>query len=128
MTKCLHSNLVVKDATAFKRSRFASRFPSLQIDVFEREVYMTDEPVDEDINKFLKDVARHAEAKSWIKVNDLDERVTFVYVFSGDGSFVAESIEYEPDDDPDEFLPDDIESVTTHDDVSPSDGGKGEYI
>ena len=102
---------MIKDGTAFKRSRFASRFPFLEIEVFEKEVFVTDEPISGDVEKFINGVAKHAMKDSWIKVNDIDEKKTIIHRSDGDGSFTTDEVEYDPADEPDEFIPDDVEFI-----------------
>lgn len=108
-----------------------SRFPSLGIDMFEREVYFTCEPITDDIKKFVESIAKHAESGSWLTVNDIDTKESVVYLFDGNGSYTSEQFTYDREDEPDEFIPDDIESMDISpidDGVLPSDGDKGEYI
>jgi len=107
----IHAHVTVKDETAFKRSRFTSRFPFLEIELFEKDVYVTDGPVVDDITKFVNGIAKHVTKGSWIGMDDLDEKKTIVYRFDGDGSFVTIDVEYDPTDQPDEYMPDDIEFV-----------------
>lgn len=102
---------MIKDETTFKRSRFASRFPFLEIEVFEKEVFITEVPIQDDIIKFINGIAKHIVKDSWIRINDIDMKTTTIHQFDGDGSFVTTDVEYDPIDEPDEYMPDDIEFV-----------------
>lgn len=111
MLQYIHSQLSVKDVTTFKRSRFVSRFPFLDIETHDTDVYFTSCPFTNELSKFITDIARHAVGGSWIEVNDIESCSTIVYMFDGNGGVESKSVEYDPIDDPDEFIPDDIESV-----------------